>query len=286
MPYALTDFNGVPLPQAMPSDDLSTGRTDSTLNNSIGGVFDSYGANRRYPGVHRFLHKGKYEGKTSAGYIRVTVDDDIRLTKSGDTRVVAYQPLLELQTQTDALKALIGVRGPLWRRRYSDDARQWKTCRLLEVQHVETVAQAGVVSDVQSSYETAMNGWHAEAATVVSGSASAGVALPLTAANAGLLPICDAVLTITGTSGTITQIIVGGGGVGITWTGSLLPGQVLQIDAGNRTVTKDNNDSYSGFSLAANVQEWLALGVGTSYLAVTLTGGNGAVSLSYYNQWP
>jgi hypothetical protein len=287
MPYQYTDFIGVPLPDAMPEDDLSTGQVSTTLAASIGNVYDAYGSARRWPGAHQFQHKGKYIGQESGDIVeRVTPEGLERYTPEGIMRVVKTIPLLELQLKTDALKALIGLRGQLWRRRFFDAQRSWKTCRLLEVKHVETVEQAGVVSEVQSTYETMMNGWHAQTATSVAVNTTAGVATTLQTNNGGMLPVYDGVLTIARTGTAITQVRVTGTGIDITWTGTIAAAQSLVIDAGAQTITNGGADAYSGFVLGASVSDWLPLTLGNNILTITTTGGPATVTLSYYQQWP
>jgi hypothetical protein len=216
----------------------------------------------------------------------VTVAGEIRLNKTGDTRVINNKPAWNLAVQTDALKAQIGNRGPLYRRRFHDNARQWKTCRLLEVRHVETVDQANAVSEVESAYETAMNGWHDATATTASRSAANGITRALLVNNSGLLTVQDAILNVARTSGTITSVRVTGVGIDITWIGSIGAGETLVIDDGLQTVTKAGVDQYAGFSLGASVNNWLPLPVGTTTLFVTVTGGNVTVTATYFNQWP
>lgn len=286
MPYQLTDFAGVDLPVAMSEDDLGTGQVNSTLSASIGGVYDVAGSGRRWPGAHQFSHKGLYEAGGNFTLDRITTTDDTRVTSDGRTRVIVTNPIYDLMQKTDALKALIGTRGALYRRRYFDEARSWKTCRLLEVRHMETVEQASVVAEIESTYETSMNGWHAATATTLTVGASSSIATPLTVQNSGMLPVVDGVLTITRLGSTITQVRVTGAGIDLTWTGTIAAAQSLVIDGGRQTITSGGADAYGGLVLGAGVTEWLPLSVGTNVITVTVTGGNANVTLSFFAQWP
>ena len=189
MPYKLIDFDGVLLPCAMPEDDLSAGTVESALQESISGVYDRWGPSQRLPRRQRFSHQGRYVAAIAS---RVTTVGDTGVTSTGDTRVVAQSKIHDLQGQTDDLKAKIGVKGPLWRERIQDGARTWLNCRLLSVKHVETVDEAGVISEVESNFETSMAAWHSEDEVVVSGNATAGVAHTLVVDNPGLVTVRDA----------------------------------------------------------------------------------------------
>ncbi len=269
----------------MPEDDLSTGTVDSALADSVGGVFDLYGTTRRLPRRQQFTQRGLYV-RGAGDRVRVTSQGDRRVTDTGDVRVLGTNLLTDLQVQTDALKGKIGARGILWRRRLHDGARSWKEARLLHVEHVETIEEANVVSDVESLFETHMAGWRAATATETTLEFADGVGAGLIHANAGTLPALDAVITVAVTSGTVTQVHIEGTTVELTWTGTLEVGETLTIDAGEEDVTLDGDDAYSGFTLGAGhvVDSWLPLDIGTNLLTVTVTGGDADVTLSHYDQ--
>lgn len=294
MPYLLTKFDTVLLPRSMPEDDLSTGQVDSTIIGSVGAVYDYAGSARRWPKRHEFQHKGLYVGidpDTGTVVERATVDDDQRVTVDGDVRIIISDAFINLQSQTDDLKAKIGMRGQLWRQRISDGVLSWKQCRLLQVSHVEDVDKAGQVSEVESTFETMMSGWHAQSTSSASVVATAGVATALTITNSnGLLPVFDGVLTVVRGTGTITSVRIQGVGIDLTWNGSLGSGTNLTIDSGLNTVVTNPGgvDAYSGLTYNAGhvSQYFLPLAVGLNSWTVTLTGGNGTVAFTYYAQWP
>lgn len=285
MTHALVRFEGVPLPDAMPTDDLSTGMAESSLRDSIGSVYNYFGSSQRLPRRHQFTHKGKYVGEIN---VRVTSDGDTRVTSDGDTRVTAASKLADLTGKTDALKAMIGKWASLWRERLTDGQLTWKACRLLQVRHVETVEQANVVSEVESVFETSDVGWRSEEAVTTSGSVTDGATVALNVPNAGALQVNDAILRIERTSGTITQVSIAGAGVDITWTGSLGAGETLMIDSGDEVAPVGSEDAYSGLSFGSGhtSDEWLPLIPGNNLYLVTVTGGNADVSVEHYNQWP
>lgn len=285
MPYTLTHFGATLLPDAMPEDDLSTGMVDSSLVDSIGAAFNYFGSAQRLPRKQQILHKGKFAGEV---LYRVTDNGDYRVTSSGDYRVTAASRAADLAGKVSDLKAKIGQWDQLWRRRTADDELTWKQCRLLQVKHTETVDNADVVSEVESIFETLQVGWRSAAATTTSGSVTADITRPLIVPNAGSMLVRDAILRVARTSGTITQVHVTGPGIDITWTGSIGASQTLVIDAGAQTVLIGTTEQYSGLVLNAGhtSDEWLPLNVGNVTLLVSLTGGNGTVSVEHYNRWP
>lgn len=285
MPYTLIRFDEVQLPTAMPVEDFGTGPVESTLRASVGGVTDILGSAQRRPRRHTFGHKGKYVGEVA---YRITSDGDYRVTSDGDLRVTAASKIADLHGKTDDLKAKIGVLGTLWRERLADGELTWKRCRLMEVRHVETVANADVVSEVESVFETNQAGWRSENAVTASVSASDGVPVALVVENAGALPVEDAILRVERTSGTISEVRVVAIGIDITWTGSIAAAQTLVIDDQDQTVLIGTSDQYSGFTRNAGhtADNWLPLARGTNVLTVTVIGGDATVSLEHYNQWP
>ena len=285
MPYTLTEFDSVPLPIAMPEDDLSTGTVDSSLQDSIGGVYNYFGSAQRLPRRHQFSHRGKYEGDVA---YRITDTNYFRVTDSGLVRVTATAAIADLHGKVNDIKGKIGVLGILWRRRLADDELTWKQCRLLKVNHVEVIENANMVSEVESIYETSDVGWRSENAVVTSESAADGVGEALNVPNGGTIPVHDVILSVERTSGTITAVTIVGAGIDITWTGSIAAGETLTIDSGLQTVQVEDDDEYSGFVLGAGhtVEGWLPLTLGANVLTVTVTGGNADVSVEHFDQWP
>lgn len=285
MPYRLLRFKSVPLPYAMPKDDLSTAKVESSLRDSIGGVYNYFGSNRRFPRRQQFRHKGLYVGEVA---YRVTSDGHYRITSDGEYRTTAANKLKDLEGKTNDLKAEIGNWGELWRERLSDGQLTYKWCRLLDVKHVEEVDNANVVSDVESEYETDDVAWRSEEVVTSSVNAVAGTAASLLVPNAGSIEIADAILQVTCTSGTITQIDVTGSGVDLTWVGSLASGQTLSVDSGDQTVPQGSGEEYDGltFNAGHTSEEWLPLARGINLFQITVTGGNATVTMGHNDKWP
>lgn len=286
MPYLYSDFEGVPLPPAMTKDDLGSGSVASSLQESVGGVFDYAGDGRRLPKMHRFTHRGLYEAGSGDDLWRVTAAGDLRVASNGHVRIVADAPLRWLGGQIDAIKAMIGVRGKLWRTGMPDGVRQWRPCRLLNVRIVAEVDDAGQVGEVETTWESADVGWRSAAASTVQASGSV---ISLQAQHPGPLPIWDAVLSVARTSGTITRVdVTAPGGVALRWNGSLGSGQTLVIDSGALSVRRNGASAYSGFGFlpAHSADGWMILRPGVNGVTVVTTGGNATATLEFYPRWP
>lgn len=251
--YLISDFEGVNLPKRMGHDDLSTGVIESSLTPALGTVFDLAGASRRLPRVQQIQASGLYS----------SVEGD-------------------LLTQVTVLKALIGVRGSLWRTRDSDSVRQWKTARLLSVNYRREAEDAGEVADVDANFETAHVGWRADALTTVS---QGGTSFVVTVANGGDLPVHDAVIQVTANAA-ISSLGLAMTDVDINYSGALNGGETLIIDCGALTVRVGSADRYQYFSLGSghHVDPWLPLATGDNALSITAD-GNVTVSVEFYEQY-
>ena len=287
MPYILRDFDGVHLPFAMTSEDLGTGDVDASLTESVGSVFDVFGSARRLPRMQRFQHSGLYVGGQgdADGLFRITPAGDLRVTTTGEQRITAASALRDLQAQSDALRAMIGVRGQLWRERIADGVLTWKLCRLLRVKQTGDVEDALAVAEVASEWETSDAGWRAATPVTVTGS---GAIVNLVAANAGTLPTGLVKATIARVSGTITQVdITSGGGTALRWNGSVGGGSALVIDSAAQTVRVNELNAYNGLTILPGhtSDKWLFLRPGSVAIAIAVTGGTANVTLEWTPLW-
>lgn len=285
MAYRWTTFNGVALPIYDAQRNQHAGPVDSGLLDSIGGAFDYHGSNRRLPRRQQFDMRGRYLGET-----RYLTDEsgNFQVDENGNFQI-AGDGANHLRGQIDELKAQIGVRGNLVRVRLDDESvSQTKLCRLLDVQHAQIVDERDTLAEIACIFETTQIAWKSSTQSSISKSLTNGTFQIFNARNGGGIPIYDAVLTITRTSGTITAIAIEGSGIDIDWTGSLGASGVLIIDAGDQTVEENGADAYSGFSFGANhtVDGFFPLEIGLNNISVTLTGGGATVALTWYEQWP
>lgn len=282
--YLITDFEGVYLPPAMTEDDLGVGRSNPALMDSVGGVYDYWQDQRRLPRKRIFRHKGKFETAQGTDMYRATVGGSLRVTTSGEVRVTALSAAHELQARIDFLKSRIGQRGRLWRKSLTNGVRTWKQCRLLDVKHIAKVDDAMAVAEVETEWETADVGWRSAQSSIVQGS---GTNISLAVANAGNVPMDDAVISIARETGTVTQVTITAAGIALRWTGSLGAGQTLVIDCERQTVRVNGVDAYAGFSLlpSHSANGWLPLRTGMTAVSVAALGGDVTASVEHYNQW-
>jgi len=282
MSYALTEFNGVLLPDRMPEDDLSTGMAESSLLDSIGGAFDYWQMVQRPPRKRTIPFRGIYTGETT--YL-VDEAGNYIVDEAGNY-IIAGDAENRLRAQVGALLAQQGRRGSLWRER-EDGARQWLTARLQSVNYIRKVDDA-YTANIDCQFETLHAAWRAETATQKSVSASNGVAAGLTVSNGGDVTVQDAVITVAVTSGTMTQLDIDGTGIDLTWAGSLASGNTLEINCAAQSVARtDGTDQYSGFVLNSGhtARGWLPLEQGITLLVVTVMGGDATVTVTHYNQF-
>lgn len=286
MPYTLTYFGDVALPDAMQDEDFSTGQVGGTLVDSIGGRFNYFGSTTRLPRSQQFTHRGLYVGEV---IYRVTDEGDFRVIDNGAYRSTAVSKLADLQGKTDDLKAMIGQWAQLWRSRISDGVETWKQCRLLQVRHVEDVDKANAVSEIECAFETLHIAWRAAEITSEVKNPAAGTTTWLNIANGGTLPVRDAILTVTSLVTTTTSVRLYSvvAGVDFTWAGSLAAGQTLTIDAGTLTATIGDTDEYANltFNAGHTIDDWILLPLGQALFYVSVTGSNATVTLSHYDQF-
>lgn len=283
MAYRYTEFDGVPLPTANFEQAHDIAPIESGLLDSVGGVYDYRGAARKAARKQTISLRGIYWGET--GYMVDEAGNPI-VDEAGNY-LIAGDAVNMLRAQVDALRAQRGARGPLWRVRISDGARQWLTARLLQIAWQRTRPDMAVRAELSCQFESAMTAWRAETESLAYNTAAAGAPTGLLVQNGGDVTVSDAVFRVTRTSGTITGVRVSGPGIDWTWTGSLGSGQTLTVDCGSQTMRLGLLDAYSGWSRGAGhtAPGWLPLTVGDTLLTVTLTGGAGDVTVTHYNQF-
>lgn len=284
MPYRIYQFGSVALPDVLPEDDLGTGAVGSSLLLAAGGAFDWATGRRRLPLRRSIPFRGRYMASESS----LIVDHlGNQIVDHLGNRIIAGTAATMLRAQVDVLRAMLGSEASLYRRREDDSAVQWVTARLLQLQQVRTVDDAGVVAEVAATFETLMPAWRSSTQTATSGTAAAAGTVALVIDNGGDVTVEDAVLTVTATAAiSSVRVVSAQAGVDWTWTGSLGAGSSLVVDAGAKTVRAAGVDAYSGFVLGSghSAESWLALVKGRTPLAVTVDAA-GAVSVGHWNQF-
>ena len=286
MAYQLTEFDDVALPVYNPRQQHDPMPGESPFLRSVGSFVDYFAGRAAQAASQTIAITGLCYGET----VYLVDETGAYVVDEAGNRVISGSPATELRSQIEALRNKVRKRGRLVRIRLDDGARQWKTARFLQMAAPQDVKDRTFKAEVTCQFETVDVGWHSEEATIISGNAVAGSPLTLFVPNGGGMTIDDAVLTITGTSGPITQVDIQSiaAGINLRWTGSLATGQSLVIDNGAATLRKAGADAYvAGFVQAGHVvRGWLPLEQGTTALAVTTTGGNATVALTYYVQFP
>jgi len=277
--HQIYEFDGVALPLYDQRQDLGTGAVSSSIVLSAGGAFDWAGSARRLP---------RSQAATISGIYAAEVDGDGLVTEAGNALIsaagiyiVTHSGEADLRAQVGELKAKVGVRGTLRRRRFDNLAvAQWRTARLLDVRERGEVAERGWRAGIDCVFETALPGWRSASQSTVSLLSNALVGV------AGTMPVRHAVLTVTA-SAEISSVSVYSAERGIdwTWTGTLAAGTTLTVDDEAQTVTNAGSDAYSGFVLWSGhtATGWLNLEPGNQSLSVSVVGSATAVSLAWYN---
>ena len=283
MAYQIYQFNDVALPVYNAAQEHNI-NVASTLEPAIGGVADYFGSRRRMPQVTQFQITGIYSGDD---YSLVT-EGGAYLADESNNHLIAHSLTADLRMQLDALRAVIGTRGTLYRKRWDDLAVQWKTARLLQVRRSTQTDDRTAKAELQCTFDAVDALWRHSTQTTASGTLASGGTVTLVVANTGDQPVEDAQLTITASGGTITSVTVvcTAAGVSFTWAGSLASGSALVVDAGALTVRKDGVDSYSGFTLnsAHSARTWLPLAPGINSLQIASI-GPGTASVAFYPQF-
>lgn len=193
--YQIYEFNGVPLPLYNPEVDHSTGATPSALLESIGGAFDVYGLRRRLPSTMAFSIAGVYA--RSDGDVLLADHTGTVITNEASTPIRAATSAEWLRWQVDLLKAQIGKRGNVWRRRWDDmTVTQWKLVRLLAVSHKSGIKQRTAYAELECTFETAEAAWRSAATNTANGSMPGGGSCLVPVWNDGNMPVEDSIITI------------------------------------------------------------------------------------------
>jgi len=260
MNYVLESFGTTPLPQHNGQHDVGTGnaRTPSTDLNS-GGSFDLYGLERAPLDPLTITVRGFVMGATTA----------------------------ELRAASNQLRARIGEKDKLWRL-WDSGEREWTWARLQTMPATRAVAPRPEPALAFLLYHPV---WYAETPELlrftdlhdVAGDGlllmgvegvTPGSAAATTWVNQGNYPTSDVRITlVAGGTGTVTGLTITNTTTGytLTWAGSLTTGQVLVIDTGALSVTKQGAGVYSEFTPPANHSGWMELAPGANNVQITIT---------------
>ena len=281
--YQIYQFESVALPLYHPTQDHSVS-VASTLVPAIGGVADYYGSRRRMPQITQFTVKGIYAGD----YHYLVTEGGAYLVDESGNRLVAHSATADLRIQLDQIRALEGVRGTLYRKRWDDLAVQWKTARLLQVRRTTEMSERTIRAMLECNFDAPDALWRSSTQASASDTLTSGGTIMLVVANSGDQTVEDAQFSVLASGGTITSLTVACTATGVSWTwaGALTSGSWLVVDAGALTVHKDGVDSYSGFALGSghSARGWLPLAPGINSIEIT-SNGPGSASVAFYPQF-
>lgn len=256
MAYSLVTFDSVALPLGMSEDPLNTGDVTPGLIAATGGVFDRYGARTALPQARVVSFRGRYDGSSSASALR---------------------------TALDALRAKIGKRALLVRKRDDDAVLQSVYARLLSADG-KWLLTDGQTAVLDLRWETAEPSWRHATGSTASGSVGGNTSI----VNDGTAPVFDAVVTLTASGGALVNptLTIAGYGIYLKYTGSIADTKALVVDCGAMTVKNDGANAYSGFSIEAGHTNrgWMPLAAATITLAVAGT-GSGSVGVAWTRRY-
>lgn len=281
--YWLTHFGTTALPQYDSAFSIGPAPADEAMVGLVGGgVFDAYGTGRarqKYPLGLRY-----------------------------NCSVVGASESV-VRTEINALKALIGTHGQLWRTEAGAaiPARQWCYARLVDIDDsmrarmphwIVPIVMAFTIKDGWKGLQH-RDHWHFDAGYYF----DAGLAFdsdekttlttsPQTVVvdNDGNIPVRDATIYVTAGSSAITYLKIGIAGVTeFYYDGTIAAGTTLTINCKAKSVLNVAASGWTNFHLTANhlVADWLVLEPGNNSVVVTTTGGGtgSAIEFQYSDTW-
>ncbi len=160
--YQIYEFDGVTLPLYNQQQDLGTGSVASSIVPTAGSSFDWAGTARRLPRSVAATVTGIYAAEMDGDQLVTDAGD--RIIESTGVAIVTHSGQADLRAQVAALKAKIGVRGTLRRRRFDDfTIAEWRTARLLDVRERGEVEERGFRAGIDCVFEAWRPGWRAGA---------------------------------------------------------------------------------------------------------------------------
>lgn len=268
MSYKLERFGTLTLPIYNPSQDVGVGPARAQLQDLPGGgVFDLLGSERASPGAQSVSRQGTIHG------------DDLPM-------------LAELR----ALKAKIGSRDRLFRRAQASGEIEWSWARLVNVRSERGVGDRYML-DVDIDFSVISPTWygsrHGDGWLLDAGEyLDAGLDLDeegsdvwtlygsttnVVINNGGNAIVKNAILRIIPGSAPITAVTVSKSGqTEITYTGTINPSQVLEIDCGAWSVKNNGVDDYDGLTYGSGhvIDGLLRLDPGANTIGIVKVGGN------------
>lgn len=260
--YTYSTFVATTLPTARPRPNVGTGavRSDAILLPS-GTIFDPTGSAQKRRGIYTIRYPCMVKESSAAN------------------AHTAYQ----------ALRALIGVYGKLYRKLY-DASTQWLNCRLLDVGATREPDHL-FTQPLTLLWETRQEVWHG----TLNQDSHAFDASPLQEvfANGGDAIQRDMTITISAEGSAITVLGISSAESGhvsdFHYTGSIAAGEALVIDTGAWSVLNDGDDDWDSlaFQSAHAIEGFLRFKPGNNTITFHRTGGDNTsgIQIDHYDSF-
>lgn len=279
MSYTITRFGSLTLPVGLTNYTLSPVPAQLSIVQTTAGAYNNNGSGRN---KQAFPHSVSY---------KCTVTEDT---------------LAASRTVLDALRAAVGTQARLYRTADSDGAIHYCTAILAAQPHERPYDKRMYIHEIELSFQQMSpwrgavhgTGWELDTGIDFDDARTLDETPPvtmtsspeiLTISNAGNLPVTDVRVIVTAGSVDIDHVYLSSDLVELRWTGTLLSGTSLEIDAGAFAVTNAGSDAYSGMTLQPDhsIEGLLQIPVGSSFLAVYFGGGDvdSTVAVIFNDGW-
>lgn len=253
------------LPTGLPQETIDTGEPLMEFDDGAsGGALDTLGDEDAWPGTTTLSRRATLVAPTQA----------------------------DLRVALDALLAMSGKKGKLYRQVVGTNELQWTYGRMGRITAPYTPANIRHI-EVDTPFTRISRSWFADmdAITITElvgeddalarlGAEQDGVH-SLTLLNPGNAPVLGWIIEVTAAPVGLTALTLNAGDAAWSWSGNLAAGQTLRIDCGGRDVTVLGGDAYygwggggSGFVLDAllhRITDWLRIMPGQNTLTLTFT---------------
>lgn len=253
MPYKLSLFGSLTLPQYEGANDVGAGQALASLVTLPGGgVFDSLGDGQAARGRRQIVKKGELVATSAANF----------------------------RTQANALRAVLGKRDKLWRE-WDDGTDEWVYARLIGL---DAERKTGNILDQEFTltFDVLSPVWNCDTQqfeiAVLSASGN------LSAPNDGNVDVKNAVLTINPAS-SVSGLVITMTGVELKYNAAIGSTELLVIDFGAKSVQLDGADAFTDFELGTNhaIEDWLVLAPGSNTITLTFSSGALTATITYYD---
>lgn len=263
MPFWLTRFGSLEIPLCNAVQDVGLAAISGATQLVNGRIYDSYGS--------------------GPSPIRLPYNINAQATLHAKAPV-------DLEQQYYALRAAVGTRNLLYRRRTGVAYEESAYARLLEVSASRDVRD-GRRLDVTLGFEILSMAWNGEDSSTLVTLDVAPKSISLT--NSGNAIQRDIIATLTAAGSNITAFrlenLTAGHVSSINYANTIAVGKQLVINCGLQTIVNNGVSDYAHltFNTWHTIADWFRLAPGTNSIRITRTGGSVAstVAFSYHDAW-